>query len=239
MKILSIGNSFSQDAQRYLHQIARADGYDLQCFNLYIGGCPLSYHFRNMLSEQANYILEMNGYSTGFRVSLKEAVLSHDWDLITLQQVSSQSYDFDTFEPYLSKVAEYVRALAPKAKIVIHQTWGYSSDSPRMATLNYGCHEDMFHDVKSSYDKAAKKINADFLIPSGQVLHDLLASGIPSVHRDCHHASFGLGRYAIGLMWYRALTGNSVLTNSFSDFDEEISETDIQTAKTCVEQIVL
>ena len=29
MNVLSIGNSFSQDAQRYLHQIAAADGYDV------------------------------------------------------------------------------------------------------------------------------------------------------------------------------------------------------------------
>ena len=41
MNILSIGNSFSQDAQRYLHDIAKADGVVLSAFNLYIGGCPL------------------------------------------------------------------------------------------------------------------------------------------------------------------------------------------------------
>ncbi|MBQ7793144.1 MAG: DUF4886 domain-containing protein [Clostridia bacterium] len=76
MNILSIGNSFSQDAQRYLHAIARADGFELNTFNLYIGGCPLSLHYRNMLSEKDAYSLEMNGQSTGFYVSLKEALLS-------------------------------------------------------------------------------------------------------------------------------------------------------------------
>ena len=29
MRVLAIGNSFSQDATRYLHQIARADGKDV------------------------------------------------------------------------------------------------------------------------------------------------------------------------------------------------------------------
>ena len=66
MNILSIGNSFSQDAQRYLHQIARADGVKLTCVNLYIGGCPLSKHYRNMLSEKSEYSLEVNGSNTGF-----------------------------------------------------------------------------------------------------------------------------------------------------------------------------
>ncbi len=78
MNILSIGNSFSQDAHRYLHRIAKADGYILNTFNLYIGGCPLSLHYRNMLSEERAYMLEMNGESTGFKVSLKDALLNRD-----------------------------------------------------------------------------------------------------------------------------------------------------------------
>ena len=41
MKILSIGNSFSEDAQRYLKLIAGANGRELTCVNLYIGGCSL------------------------------------------------------------------------------------------------------------------------------------------------------------------------------------------------------
>ena len=41
MNILAIGNSFSQDAMRYLHKIAKADGVEFECFNIYIGGCSL------------------------------------------------------------------------------------------------------------------------------------------------------------------------------------------------------
>ena len=91
MNILSIGNSFSQDAQRYLHQIAKAGGVNLNAFNLYIGGCSLSSHYRNMLSEERAYTLEMNGQSTDFYVSLKEALLNRNWDVVTIQQVSHES----------------------------------------------------------------------------------------------------------------------------------------------------
>ena len=44
MKVLAIGNSFSEDATRYLHDIAKADGVALEVANLYIGGCPLDRH---------------------------------------------------------------------------------------------------------------------------------------------------------------------------------------------------
>ena len=36
MKVLSIGNSFSQDATRYLHQIAKNSGDDFKTVNLYV-----------------------------------------------------------------------------------------------------------------------------------------------------------------------------------------------------------
>ena len=54
MKLLSIGNSFSQDAQRYLHRIAAAAGESLKCVNLYIGGCSLRTHYFNILEKKIN-----------------------------------------------------------------------------------------------------------------------------------------------------------------------------------------
>ena len=53
MKVLSIGNSFSQDAQKYLHRLAKQDGVELKTVNLYIGGCSLQRHYLNMLDDNA------------------------------------------------------------------------------------------------------------------------------------------------------------------------------------------
>lgn len=237
MNILSIGNSFSQDAQRYLHQIAKVDGFSLCCFNLYIGGCSLYRHFVNMQSDEKAYTLEMNGTSTGFKVSLKEALLNREWDVVTLQQVSTKSPQYESYQPYLNNISEYVRLLAPKAKIVIHQVWAYEEGSPALhEKMGYKNHKDMFSDIEASYKKAAEDINADFIIPSGEVFQKILDEEIGRVHRDTH-ASFGLGRYALGLIWYRLLSGNSVISNSFADFDEEITPSQIDTVKKCVEEI--
>ncbi len=238
MDILSIGNSFSQDAQRYLHQIANADAYSLDSFNLHIGGCSLSRHYRNMLSEEKAYFLEMNGKNTGFKVSLKEALLNREWDVITIQQVSRQAPYYDTYQPYLNKIIEFARLCVPNAKIAVHQTWAYEQDSLRLnVELGYKNHTDMFADIKKSYEKAAEEIGADFIIPSGEVFQNLISCGIEKVHRDTFHASYGLGRYTLGLLWYAMLTGNDIKNNSFSDFDEEILQTEIEIAKRCVTEI--
>ena len=238
MNILSIGNSFSQDAQRYLHQIAMADGVNIQPFNLYIGGCPLSKHYRNMLSEERVYALEMNGSNTGFYVSLKEALLNRDWDIITVQQVSHQSPNYDTYQPYLDGLVEYVRRLVPKAKIAIHQTWAYEQGSKRLnEELKYSDYKEMLDDIVKSYQKAAEHIGADFIIPSGEVFGAMLENGIEKIHRDTFHASLGLGRYALGLIWYKTLTGNDVLENPFCDFDEEVSAEQLVIAQKCVQEV--
>lgn len=238
MNILSIGNSFSQDAQRYLHQIAVADGVNIQPYNLYIGGCSLSKHYQNMLSEERIYALEMNGSSTDFCVSLKEALLNRDWDIITVQQVSYQSPNYDTYQPYLDGLTEYVRRLVPKAKIAIHQTWAYEQGSKMLnEELKYSDYREMLDDIVKSYRQAAERISADFIIPSGEVFGAMLENGIEKIHRDTFHASLGLGRYALGLIWYKTLTGNDVLENTFRDFDEEVPTDQIAIAKKCVTEV--
>lgn len=237
MNILSIGNSFSQDAQQYLHEIAKADGVELNCFNLYIGGCPLSLHYKNMMSDLRAYTLQMNGTSTGFFVSIKEALLNRDWDVVTFQQASPKSTDYNSYQPYLNKLAEYVRLMVPKAKLAIHQTWAYETGSDALCErMGYNDHTVMFKDLETAYKKAAEDINADFIIPSGELFQKIIACNVGRVHRDTH-AGYGLGRFALGLLWYRILTGKNVDDNTFSDFDEEVTDIQVETAKKCVEEI--
>ncbi len=238
MYILSIGNSFSQDAQRYLHRIAAADGVELHTFNLYIGGCSLAKHYRNMLGDLREYTLEMNGDSTNFKVSLKEALLNREWDVITVQQASHESTNYEYYQPYLNKLAEYIRQCVPKAKIAWHQTWAYEQGSQRLKeVVGYDDQKDMFRDIQEAGQKAARDICADHLIPAGEVLQGLLTRGIEKVHRDTYHASRGLGRYAIALTWYRILTGRAVMDNAFADFDETISAEQVALAKKCATEI--
>lgn len=238
MKVLAIGNSFSQDATRYLHEIAKSANYEMKVVNLYIGGCSLARHYRNMLSGEAAYSLEFNGQSTGFYVSLEQALLSDEWDYVTLQQASHYSGDYDTYQPYLETLAEYVRTYCPKANLVIHETWAYEEGCARLKEkAGYDNSTDMYNDLHKNYDRAAKEIDAHMIIPSGTLFKDLIEEGIEKVHRDTFHATKGLGRYALGLCWYRTLTGNTVITNTFDSFDEEISPYDVNIVKKCVERL--
>lgn len=240
MEILAIGNSFSQDATRYLHRIARADGVKLNVTNLYIGGCSLERHYRNMLSGKRAYQLEFNGEQTGFSVSLEEALYNRKWDVVTIQQVSSQSGDPETFRPYIFSLTDMIRKYAPKAKLLLHETWFYEEGSEKLFNwTKFSTSGEMLSAVRSAYKQIASEISADGIIPSGTLLGKLLEEGIPSVHRDGSHASYGLGRYALGLLWYRVLTGNCVGDNTFADPDEPIPPGAYAIAKKCVDSIVV
>ena len=239
MNILSIGNSFSQDAHRYLHRIAKADGCILNTFNLLIGACSLYTHYKNTISETRDYTLEMNGENTGFKVSLKEALLNRDWDIISIQQVSNQAPCYETFQPYLNEIVSYIRHMVPKAKIALHYTWAYEQDSKRLNDeLGYKNRSEMYADIVGSYNRAAKEIDFDFIIPSATLFEKLTESGIEKVHRDTFHASFGIGRYALGLLWYSVISGNDITENNYSDFDEDISDVEINIAKMCVKNMM-
>ncbi|MBR3761255.1 MAG: DUF4886 domain-containing protein [Lachnospiraceae bacterium] len=239
MKILAIGNSFSEDGTRYLYQIAKAAQIDMKVVNLTIGGCPLRLHFANSIENNRNYGMQLNGMASGFKVSIREALLSDEWDVVTIQQVSSASPRYETFQPYLNYMADYIRMHAPKAKLYLQQTWAYEEGSKRLCEeLRYEKAEDMLKDIQTSYQQAAKEIHADGIIPSGEVMYEMIKRGVEKVHRDTFHAKLGIGRYAIGLTWYATLTGNDVMNNPFTDLVEEASEEDMQIARKCVRDIV-
>lgn len=239
MNILCIGNSFSEDATRYLHQIARADGRDLNAVNLFIGGCSLELHYNNMLSNKKAYELGYNGVKTGFFVSLSEALCNREWDIITLQQVSALSFVKESYYPYITELIAFVREKAPSAKIYLHQTWAYEDGSDRLKNLRrFESANEMLEAIVSTNNEIANEINAEKIIRSGELL-GLLAENKPDgrLYRDTYHASLGLGRYALGLLWYRTVFGVSVAENSFKGFVEPISEKDISLIKQLVDNM--
>lgn len=236
LKVLSIGHSFAQDSTRYLSQIARADGHELNVVNLYIGGCALSRHYRNMLTEDKAYSLEYNGHQTGFPVSLKQALFAREWDVIVLQQTSVLSTDYSSFQPYLSELSAYIKKMVPLAKQYIHETWAYEEGSSKLENMGFECRKDMYDALHASYSKAAEDISAYGIIPSGTMFQRLIEEGVTELHRDHWHASKGIGRYALALLWYRTLLGEDVTDNGFCDFDAPVDQETVKIIKKVVNE---
>jgi|GEM_PF-1152541 len=252
LKVLAIGNSFSTDAGKYLHDIAAADGMDLTFVNLYIGAANLKKHWDNAETGSNSYAYELNGESTGKMVSIEEVLLSDDWDYITMQQGSFESGIEDSYYPYIELLAKNVKELEPNAELIIHQTWAYEKDSKHKGFLNYNSNQaTMFNAVKAAYDKASTKVGLLTLvdgtevspgkkplriIPAGKAFQNARENPIfntsygdgnlASLNRDGYHASLSFGRYLLGAVWYECLTGNQIANNTFSPSDVLKSELD-------------
>lgn len=227
MKILSIGNSFSVDAQRYVLHFAKAGNNDIMLGNLYIGGCTLDRHCENMRSGLPAYEYFKNNESFGY-ASLLTGLKDEDWDYITLQQGSHFSGIWDTYEPHLSELAAYVKNICPKAELIIHETWAYEYNSTHGAFVNYNKDRNEMHAcLHECYYKAAETLGVR-LIPVGDAvqtaraipLFDPEQGGTP-LSRDGFHLGWRLGRYLAGAVWYEFFTGKDVRENDFTPVDME------------------
>lgn len=235
LKLLSVGNSFSQDAHRYIPELAAANGIDIEINNLYIGGCSLERHYNNMINENSReYSLE-EGKTLGIRsISLKEALSLKAWDIVTLQQASHKSVDFANYVPYITALADYVRKNVKGVRLAIHKTWMYEEKCEKLLNLGFKSSDEMYERLSAAYLLAKEEINSEIMIPAGATLHKLAGLGY-KVHRDGFHASLGLGRYAIALTWLRALFGRSVKALPI-ETDEPISLDELSDIDCCVNE---
>ncbi len=230
MKILSIGNSFSQDAHKWLHKLAKANGVEIQTANLYIAGCSLETHWKNVKENNAHYDFEVNGGDSERKISIAQALEFEKWDIITVQQVSSLSGMYETYEPYLSSLVTAVREVQTNAKLYFHQTWAYETDFSNINFANYNNDQTkMYRQIKQTSEMAARSINAE-LIPTGEVIQTLretvpefnYKNGGLSLCRDGFHLSLDYGRYAAAATWLHTITGNKIGVVDFEDFNTEL-----------------
>ncbi len=222
LKILAVGNSFSQDATYYLHQIAAADNIDIKAVNLYIGGCSLERHWKNIQNEAEEYLLEENGLSTEKYVSVQQALKLEAWDYVVTQQASHDSGIIETYHPYLEYITEYIKRKLPRAEPLLHETWAYETDSlhPDFVKYHQSQHE-MYEKLSKAYRSTAKQVGIR-LIPCGDVIQELrkkepfiYGHGGMSICRDGFHMNVIYGRYLLAAVWYKTLTGNSVCNNTY------------------------
>ena len=216
LRILSIGNSFSIDAQEWLYGIAKDGGYDVVSIgNLYIGGCSLKTHYDNSVSGDAAYTFYKNNSGTWSNEASKTmdyGILYDDWDYITLQQSSGNSGAASTYEPYVSSLISYVnnKKTNPDAQILWHMTWAY--DEGYAATSNYGSQAVMYERIIGAVkEKIVPNDNFAMILPSGTAVQNARTSFIgDTFNRDGFHLDYNYGRYLAGLTWFHKISGQPI-----------------------------
>lgn len=238
VKILAIGNSFSEDAiEHYLHGLAKAAGKEVVIGNLYIGGAALSLHVQNAVNNTASYAyrkIDQEGNKTNTpNTSISTALEDDDWDYISFQQASPNSGQYDTFVSPLPALYNYVKARAtnPAVKYILHQTWAYQQSSTHSGFANYNKdQETMYQGIVAAYTQAKSLINAHLVVPAGTAIQNGRTSVVgDNFCRDGYHLDLNIGRYTASCTWFEAIFGESVIGNpykpiSLTDYEKEIAQ---------------
>lgn len=231
LKILAIGNSFSEDAlEDHLYDLAKAEGIKIVIGNLYIGGAPLDLHWSNAQKNAAVYDYRKIGEdgikSSTPNTSIAMGVADENWDYISFQQVSGNSGRYETFVKPLPALFGYVqeRSTNPQVKYVLHQTWAYAQTSTHPNFPNYGKDQKvMYQAIVDTYRKAQALVDIAYVIPCGTAIQNGRSSLIgDNFTRDGYHLDRGIGRYTAACTWFEMLTGINVIGNSYKP--EEISD---------------
>lgn len=224
IKILAIGNSFSEDAiEQYLHELADADGIETIIGNLFIGGCSLERHMQCVNGNLPDYRYRKIGVDGVTKETPKcdiaSAIADEEWDYVSVQQASHFSGDYTTYQPYLSQLVAYVKAHTKKdVKIVFHQTWAYAKNSDHGGFKRYGNSQKQMYDaINGALKQVIKDIHPDVIVPSGTAIQNARTSSIgDNMNRDGYHLNLLYGRYTAACTWFQAIFKRSVVGNSYT-----------------------
>ena len=237
IKILAVGNSFSQDTTTFLRNMALADGVDLRVAYLYIGGCSLERHYDNITNGKQDYEFRYYTPERVFEispVSLDFGLEAADWDYVTVQQVSGKSGKYETFQPFAKELISHIRSKVPSAKLRLHMTWSYLENSPDLSDNGYLSQADMYEKIKLAYAEFSKETDAAPIIPSGEAVQSARQSFMgDTFNRDALHLN-DRGKILTGYVWYEHFTGISPFESKYDPAcDCALSPQEIKTIKAC------
>lgn len=208
VKILFISNSFGDDTIQYMPEIAHDFDYDLDLYNLFIGGCDINKHIYNIKNNEKAYELRIYNkdkkeWETRIDVSVNDFIITDKWDFIVLQQSSYFSGLPNGLEN-IEVLLELVKSLANKStKYVWNMTWSY----PKYSDLEifkeaFDCNQEKMHNAIVENVKEKIVLNKDFvkIIPNAKAIYLAREElGDELIHRDGFHLSYQPGRYLAGL----------------------------------------
>jgi len=177
LRLLLIGNSFSQNAARHLPQIAKEAGRPLVIGRAEIGGCSFKKHWD--LAELAETKPDDPAGKAYKGKSLQMILSEGKWDIVTIQQYSMHSTDSTTYMPYARKLYNLVKTMQPEARVVVHQTWAYRSDSKDFSQITKGQYckneKEMWEKSREAYHRVASELGIG-VIPVGDAFWKVSSS---------------------------------------------------------------
>lgn len=218
IKLLTIGNSFSQDAvEQYLYELAKEVGIHMIIGNAYKGGQSLEQHWTDLTQEHDVY--EYRKVVNGIRYNTPHALLppiitDEQWDFISFQQASHYSGLTATYEPFLSELIQYTDSIKTGQDVRYgwHMTWAYAKNSNHEGFANYSRRQDVMYDSIRYAVQWTQILHPEFsfTVPCGTAIQNARTTYLgDNMNRDGYHLDLKIGRYTAACTWLEIITGIS------------------------------
>lgn len=224
LRVLDIGNSYTEDATHYLPSIVKAAKIDVSDMCLYKairgGGSYKNWYNIYHDIEQYGYSISkvlgglsakvsgsgMQKEGAAFRMLLAE----NEWDLIIIHQYSVYAPYYDEWNTdeaggYLPQLLELIRSHQPNATIgllLIHSYWsGYSGNKEHSSLRRWEL-------IAQSTKQFCEAYNSDFIIPYGTAIQNIRSSSLNNEYdltADGSHCASGLADYTAACCYFQAL----------------------------------
>ena len=214
LDVLFIGNSFSIDTSTALPSILRSTGLStVAVYVLYKGGCSMKQHYEYFKNNEPVYELwqfDSHGEKRlEKKTTIREVMKRFAYDVVVFQQYSLESGNYDSYEPYLSKLlqAYKITTISPRTTFAFNQTWAYSSKHKDIK--RYGTPEDMWKKICAASNEMKQKSGIDIIIPCGTAVQN--ARSLRSITtknewtRDNQHISLYQGRYLLACTFFETI----------------------------------
>ena len=237
LRVLDIGNSYTDDATHYLSNLVDASGIDVSNICLYkaIRGGASYKNWYDIFHDQdtssysiykcfGNLSCDISGTAdVGNGEKFRNTLKNNKFDLIIIHQVSVYAPYFDKWEEdssagYLSKFIRLIRKYQPQATLgflLVHSYWsGYAGNTEKSSL-------ERWKKIADSAKKLRLNYGIDFIIPYGTAIQNLRASSLNNEYdltSDGTHCANGLADYTAACTYFQSLIapryGISVLDNS-------------------------
>lgn len=235
MKVLAIGNSFSEDAtEQYLSELALMGGHDLLIGNLYYPGCSIDQHWDHLTKSKGVYSyrkITVDGHvERAEHCTLERALRDEDWDIITFQQGSAFSGVWKAYRRLPALIKKVREIVGPDPVFYWHQTWAYAPESNHPAFKTYSHDQMKMYRLIVTCTQKVLKANPELkgLIPVGTAIQDARTSILgDDLTRDGFHLDKKTGRYIAACTWYGALFNHPFTLSTFLPAGMTIEEGEI------------
>lgn len=172
IRILSIGNSYSDDALMYVPFILKNIGVnaEIQIGILMQSGSSLKNHVDNFNNVAANYKFQLfeggDSWSSINNKTIQYALDNYEWDFVVLQQASGSSFKWSTYQPYLNQLINLVNEYTD-----YHVKFGWYSTQSRPASSNSGANWDdvtitsHYESIAENSQRVINETACEFIVP--------------------------------------------------------------------------